>query len=68
MIICGIWNDALVVFVGAGNAGSSSIIIGEWGFFVGVGAWIASTVCSCSATSGELSSCMGCSGGELQLG
>ena len=59
MIICGICNDALVFFVGTGKAGSSSIIIGEWGVFVGICDCIASTVCSCSANPGELSNCMG---------
>ena len=68
MIILGIWNDALVFIVGAGTAGSSSIIIGFWGVYVGVDVWSASTVCSSSTTTGEVSSCMVCMCGELRLG
>ena len=60
MIIHVIWNDALLFCVGAGTEGSSSIIIGWWGVCVGVGVWIASTVCYFSATAGELYPCMGC--------
>ena len=44
VIIIGIWNDVLVFLVGAGTAGSSSNIIGCWGFYVGVGACVASNV------------------------
>ena len=63
MIILGIWNDALVFIVDAGTEGSSSIIIGCWGFCVGVGVgvgvWSAYNVCSSSTTVGEVSTCMG---------
>ena len=72
MIIPGIWNDALVFLVGSGTAGYDSIIIGCWGVCVGVGVgvgvWSASTVCSSSATVGEVSACMGCRRGECRLG
>ena len=68
MIILGIWNDELVFIVGAGMEGSSSFIIGLWGVCVGVGVWIASTVCYSSTTSGEVSTGMGCNRGECRLG
>ena len=60
MIILGICNDALVFIVGAGTAGSSSIIIGCLCVCVGVCVWSASTACSSYTTSGEISACMGC--------
>ena len=44
VIILGIWNDALVFLLGVGTAVSYSVIIGYWGFYVGVGIWSASTV------------------------
>ena len=60
MIILGIWNYVLVFLVGVGKVGSSSIIIGFWGVYVGVGIWNASTMCSSSTVSGEVSACTGC--------
>ena len=68
MIILGIWNDALVFIVGAGTGWSSSIIIGFWGVYIGVGVWSSSIVRSSFTTAGEVSSCIGCRCGKHFLG